>query len=180
MFNQNWLNPDDRALYEDMLYDAIIMPNGSCRPTAEAGQRLFDALHHIADMHEWAHQLIAESARQSLGRRAKHWAKQMDFISTPFGQRMVEKSARIAVKRRNDAGRSVDQLVLCETATSADLIAVINRNSQMADGLAVDTATATKLLKLCRLHQVESVPEALAAQGCSLETFLASTGEATA
>ena len=37
MFNPNRLTPEERQVYEDMLYDAIVLPDGSCRPTIEAG-----------------------------------------------------------------------------------------------------------------------------------------------
>lgn len=172
MFNPNRLTPEDRQLYEDMLYDAIVLPDGSCRPTVEAGQRLFDALHHASATHEWAHELIALAARQSLGSRARVWAKSQDLIDTPFGQRTVTKSARLAVKRRNKDGVRVDQLELWEAATTADLTALINRNAQMRDGLEVDISIAVTLLQLCQKHGVDNVHDALNAEGTDLQSYL--------
>ena len=172
MFNPNRLTPEERQMYEDMLYDAIILPDGSNRPTIEAGQRLFDALDHAADTYEWAHELIAVAARKSLGTTAKEWAKSQELIDTPFGQRTVTKSARLAVKRRNKDGARVDQLTLWEAATTADLTALINRNSQMRDGLEVDISIAVKLLQLCQKHGVENVHDALNAEGTDLQSYL--------
>ena len=172
MFNPNRLTPEERQVYEDMLYDAIVLPDGSCRPTIEAGQRMFDALEHAASTYEWAHELIATAARKSLGSTARDWAKSQDLIDTPFGQRTVTKSARLAVKRRNKDGARVDQLMLWEAATTADLTALINRNAQMRDGLEVDISIAVKLLRLCRNHGVENVHDALNAEGTDLQSYL--------
>lgn len=172
MFNPNHLPPEERQVYEDALFDAIVLPAGDCRPTHEAGQRLFDALEHLASTYEWAHDLIAESARQMLGARARKWAKAQELIDTPFGERIVTKSARLAAKRRNKDGIKQDQLVLWENATTADLTDLINRNSQMRDGLQVDISIAIRLLRLCREYGVESVHEALNAAGMSLQEFL--------
>lgn len=172
MFNPNWLPPEEKRLYDDAIYDAIIAPDGECRPTRDAGERLYERLSRLAPSYSWAEDMLSQAACQSLGKRAKAWAASQCFIDTPMGQRMVSKSAYVATKRRLESGTLVDQLQLWESLTADQLRAVIARDSKMRDALGVNVATAVALLKLCEKHGVESVPEALAAEGVSLQQFL--------
>ena len=174
MFNASMLSPEERELYDNTMYDAVMRPDGTAYPTREIGDRLYSQILNLAASgHDWAEDFIATCATQSMGRRGKEWAKSQSLIETPDGDRIVSKSALVATKRRSASGKKdVDQLVLWEQASRDDLIQVIARDQRMAHGLGIEIATAKKLLDLINRHRCESVSDALSAAGITLQDFL--------
>lgn len=177
MFYLSKLTPEDRELYDDTMFDAVMSADGTTRPTQEIGRRLYDAMINLAGKgYEWAEEFIAACAITEAAVRAKKWAKEQRVIETPDGDKLVSKSGYVAAKRRDRSGsKNVDQLILWETATLDDIEQVIRRDAQMINGLKIEMSTARFLRDLMIRTGTTVVSDGLAAEGWSdLDSYLRS------
>jgi hypothetical protein len=177
MFHLSKLTPEDRELYDDTMFDAVMDADGTARPTQEIGRRLYDAMINLSGRgYEWAEEFISSCAISEAAKRAKTWAKDQRVIETPDGDKLVSRSGYVAAKRRDRTGaKNVDQLVLWETATLPDIEQVIRRDAQMINGLKIEMSTARFLRDLMIRTRTTVVSDGLAAEGWSdLNSYLSS------
>jgi len=177
MFHLSKLTPEERELYNDTMFDAVMRSDGTSYPTQEVGQRLYDAMINLAAHgHAWADDFIAGCAISAAGKRAKEWAKQQALIETPDGDKLVSKSGYVAAKRRDRSGaKNVDQMILWESATLGDIEHVIRRDAQMINGLKIEMSTARFLRDLMIRTGTTVVSDGLASEGWSdLNSYLSS------
>jgi hypothetical protein len=173
MFDLRMLSTEERAEYDQIVYDAIHDGNGEVRPTAEFGSRFRQGLEHAESIgRTWPRWLMDEMVDTGLQRRAKEWLKAQEFVSISNGKSgIITKAARIGVLRRFGASSGYQQ-VLWSELTVDDLIEVVESASKRRRAEAVNISTARRLLALCRTHHVSTVGEALDLEGASLNEFL--------
>lgn len=166
------MSSEERAEYDDLLYDATHYEDGEKRPSKDRGHRLHDLLVDAEKAERpWATWVREAGEVRGLSGLAGEFLKLQEVIQTPIGERVVTKSAVMGVKRIAK-GHVEDQQVLWEEMTRDDLQHVIQLAAKHATAARDRIAIGRMLLGLLDETGMNSVPLALESIGKTFDEFL--------
>lgn len=170
----NWkrLGVEARSEFEAILSESL---NGSRQPNVEAVERALDAV-NAADRagRIWPEEIRNQAMRSFLRNELKRVAKSENTVGVSWNNTIVHKTARRGVLVEQPDGSFQQQQMLWQDMTWEQFEAWSTMNDTQIVGLEINRAAAEKIRTLHqRFPESQTVGEALASQGMTLDEFLA-------
>ena len=171
---RNMLSREERAEYDDLMWNARFHGDGKSRPSHEIAERMHDLLEDaIQAGRQWAQWVMDDDARAGHLRRSKKWDRVRRIILTRHGEKIVKRSAVMAVRRRNPEIQETGwfDAEWVDMATD-ELLQIITGARHRLESAKEAIATARRLLRLIDETGAETVGEALKQRGMSIDEYL--------
>lgn len=172
------LSESERAEYDALLRDAGY-DGDKRRPSAEVGPRMHELLLDAVQAgREWARWVLTDDANAGHLSRFKRWARTRDVVSTPFGDRVVKRSAAMSVRRTDpETGADFWQPTFWADMTHDDLVAVRTGSRSRIESERIILSIVAALDAILGETGCATVAEALARKGTTIEAWLADAAE---
>jgi hypothetical protein len=171
---RNMLGREERAEYDDLMWNARFYGDGKSRPSHEIAERMHDLLEDaIQAGRQWAQWVMDDDARAGHLSRSKKWDRSRRFILTRDGDAVVKRSAVMAVQRRNpdtqETGWFDTEWV---DMTTDELLQIVTGARHRLESAKEAIATARRLMRLIDETGAETVGGALEQRGMSIDEYL--------
>lgn len=169
------MSPTEREEYDALMTEAGFDGLGKPYPAAEVAGRMHDALLDAVQAgRRWAEWVIEDDTHSGHLSRWKRWSRQRLTVSTPVGDRMVERSAVMSMQRRDpESGQPYWQDTFYPDMTRDDLVALAATCQGRMESERITLSTARALIALLDETDAGTVADALASKGATLDGWLA-------
>lgn len=171
------LSREERAEYDDLLYQAGFDDFGNRRRREDIKERMHELLLDALQAgRQWAQYVLDDDVRAGHLARFKRWNRQREVVHTKNGDAFVRRSAVMALRRKDPVtGESFWQDAAWKDMDSEELIQVIVGCNTRIASERIGLDIARRLLGLLEETSAETVEEALNARHMSLDEFLTGT-----
>ena len=173
------MNQDDRAEFDDLMFEAGLDDAGKPLPSHEIGERVRDALHKAADQAHrgWARALLDDLERDACLKRWKAWHRRREVIEVGEGDAkqtvVTTKAAAMSVRRSSEEG-TYFQATFWRDMTRDELGQIIAGSSKRIASERRSIMVARRLLNLLdRVPEANTAGEAARALEVDLMSYLA-------
>jgi uncharacterized Ntn-hydrolase superfamily protein len=171
---RNLLGTEERAEYDDLMWNARFYDDGKSRPSHEIADRMHDLLEDaIQAGRQWAQWVMDDDARAGHLARSKKWDRSRRFIHTREGDAIVKRSAVMAIQRRNpDTQETFWSDTEWVDMTVDDLTQVVTESRRRQESARETVAIARRLMRLINEAGAKTVGGALEQRGMSIDEYL--------
>lgn len=171
---RNLLGREERAEYDDLMWNARFYGDGKSRPSHEIAERMHDLLEDaIQAGRQWAQWVMDDDARAGHLRRSKKWDRVRRFIFARDGEKVVKRSAVMAIRRHSPGIQETGWFdAEWVDMTTDELLQIIAGARHRLESAKEAIATARRLMRLIDETGAETVGEALERRGMSIDEYL--------
>lgn len=169
------LSPEERAEFDDLMYEAGFDEHGKPLPSGEIQVRVVQALRTAADQahRSWARYVLDEMTAAGAMARWRAWSKRREVVTVAGESYVTTKAAAMGVRKQSPDGRTYYQMTFWADMTREELRQVIDRSAKEVESERQTIALARRLLALLdRAPEAKTVAEAAEKAGVELEQYL--------
>lgn len=174
---RNILSPEERAEYDDLMYEAGYDGDGKPRPSHEIAERVIRMLREAVDQTRkpWAELILADILTVGARTHWRGWIREREVVTISGKSYTADKSAVMGIRKKDEeTRRTYYQLTFWADMTRDELAQIIDGSSKRIASERVTIAAARRLLRL--LDQVPGArtpQEAAEALALDLSDYLA-------